>query len=306
MALAALLSMLAVRLPAIDELVGAARVLRSLATPITPPPGVKLLDTCGTGGAPKVFNISTISAIVAASAAPGLIAVPKHGNRSRTGRGSAEVLEALGVNIHATPVQQERCLREIGVCFSFAPAHHPAVRHVSAIRKKLPFPTIFNLLGPLANPAGARHQLIGVYSYELARRVARALAQLGCERGLVVHGADGLDELSTTGPNRVFRVDGTSVREDVIDSEAFGLRRSTLADLAVDSLEGAVNAAREVFAASPGSRQDVVLLNAGAALALVGAAETHAAGVELARRTIKNRRSERTLNDLVRLSTEPA
>ncbi|MFO0873715.1 MAG: anthranilate phosphoribosyltransferase [Phycisphaerales bacterium] len=194
----ALLALLATRSPTVDELVGAAGVMRAHVDRVvaTTPPE-RLLDTAGTGGAPKTFNVGTVAAIVAAAAGRTRgLAVAKHGNRSRTGRGSAEVLAALGVNIDSDRAAQARALDDVGVCFCFAIHHHPAAMHVMPVRRALGFPTIFNLLGPLTNPAGARRQLMVVYERRFVRPVADALARLGAVHAIVVHGGDGLDELS--------------------------------------------------------------------------------------------------------------
>ncbi len=201
--IAGVLSLLAARGPTTDEVVGAARAMRRHVTPVPASDPGSLVDTCGTGGAPKTFNVSTAAAIVAAAAGA---RVAKHGNRSRTGRGSAEVLQALGVNVDAPPGTQARCLDEAGVCFCFAIHHHPAMRHAAVVRRALKFPTIFNILGPLTNPAGATRQLIGVYDEALVPLVAAALARLGSVRAMVVHSRDGLDEVSITAPTVVAEV----------------------------------------------------------------------------------------------------
>ncbi len=298
-----MLGAIAVREPTVDELVGAARAMRAYATPIVlPRMGVPILDTCGTGGAPKLFNISTIGAIVVAAAAPGRVIVAKHGNRSRTGRGSAEVLEALGVNIHATPAVQAACVREIGLCFAFAPDHHPAARHASGVRKKLGFPTIFNLLGPLVNPAGATRQLVGTYSIENAEKLAGALARLGTERAMVVSSRDGLDELTTTAESVVFEVAGGRIERSEVDAASFGLSRATLAHLQVQSLEEAVWIARAVLAGEQGAALDIVVLNAAASLRICGVCESIAEGLLLAREAVVSGRAARVLERFVSLS----
>jgi anthranilate phosphoribosyltransferase len=302
----ALLALLAARPPCVDELVGAARAMRRLATPVAPPPGAVVIDTCGTGGAPKLFNVSTVGALVTAAAARGKAVVAKHGNRSRTGRGSAELLEALGVNIHAPAAVQARCLREVGVCFSFAPAHHPAAAHASAARRSLAFPTLFNLLGPLANPAGATRQLVGTSSPVNARALAGALARLGTEHALVVTSDDGLDELTTTAPNLTFEVRGGQVAERALDAVSLGLARAHRDHLCADSLEAAAQTAQAVLDGQPGPCADMVVLNAGASLMVAGIAPDLAAGVALAREALASGAAARTLDGLRRLSHEPA
>ena len=299
----AMLGAIAVRGPTVDELVGAARAMRAYVMPIVlPRTGVPILDTCGTGGAPKLFNISTIGAIVVAAAAPGRVIVAKHGNRSRTGRGSAEVLEALGVNIHAMPDVQAACVREIGLCFAFAPDHHPATRHASAVRKKLGFPTIFNLLGPLVNPAGATRQLVGTYSIENAEKLAGALARLGTERAMVVSSRDGLDELTTTGGSVMFEVAGGRVERSELDAAMFGIARATLAQLQAHSLDQAVAIARAVLAGEPGAALDIVVLNAAASLHICGVCGSIAEGLPLAREAVVSARAAKVLERFVKLT----
>ncbi|MEL6796134.1 MAG: anthranilate phosphoribosyltransferase, partial [Planctomycetota bacterium] len=205
----ALLALLQRGGPTVDEVVGGARVMRAKVerVPFEPTGDQRLIDTCGTGGAPKTFNVSTAAAIVAA-AADERVRVAKHGNRSRTGRGSAEVLQELGVNVDASVETQAACLREIGVCFCFAIHHHPAMRHVIGPRKSLGVPTIFNVLGPLTNPAGAKRQLIGVYAPHLVDLVAGALARLGTDRAIVMHSREGLDEIGLAGVTDAALVNG--------------------------------------------------------------------------------------------------
>src|SRR5262245_5383945 len=195
------------------------------------PPGADtvVLDTCGTGGAQKTFNISTAASLVVAAASPHhqgkpgrRILVAKHGNRSRSGRGSAEVLQKLGVNVDAPPAIQARCLEQAGVCFCFAIHHHPAAKVAGPARRALGIPTIFNLLGPLTNPAGASHQLIGTYAPEFVDKLAHALARLGADRAMVVHGSDGMDEITTTGPTMIAHVAGTAVRTATFDPPTLG------------------------------------------------------------------------------------
>ncbi len=301
--IAAMLAAIASRGPTVDELVGAARAMRRFATPVAiPATSLPVLDTCGTGGAPKLFNVSTLGAIVTAAAARGQVLVAKHGNRSRTGRGSAEVLEALGVNIHASPEVQAKCLREIGVCFSYAPDHHPAARHAAAVRKKLGFPTIFNLLGPLVNPAGATCQLVGTYSKENAAKLAAAIARLGTRRSMVVTSEDGLDELTTTAPNVVHLIEEGRVTTSSLDAVSLGLRRTTIAELRADSLDAAVAIARAVLEGVPGPALEMVLLNAAASMHAAGVVADVRAGLVMARGAVASRESERTLARFVEIT----
>lgn len=300
----ALLALLQIRPPTLDELVGAARVMRAHVTRITPPDGVPVLDTCGTGGAPKTFNISTAAALVAAAAArldgTPRLAVAKHGNRSRTGRGSAELLAALGVNVDAAAAVEERCLAETGVCFCFAIHHHPAMKHAAGARRAVGFPTIFNLLGPLTNPAGAGLQLLGVYAPHLVRLVAEALQRLGTRAALVVHSEDGLDELTTTAETRIGRVGAGGVTEERFDARTVGLARANLEALRARDLEHAARIIRDVLEGQRGPARDIVVLNAAAALTLIG--EEMGAAVRLAERAIDSGAAGRTLARLGEIS----
>ncbi len=300
-----LLSLIQTRGATASELTGAARAMRRHAEriPYTASEGERLLDTCGTGGAPKAFNISTAAAIIAAAAGRehGL-RVAKHGNRSRTGRGSAEILQALGVNIEAGPEAQARCLEEAGVCFCFAMRHHPAMRHAAGPRKSLGFPTIFNLLGPLTNPAGADRQLLGVYDRRFVRPLGEALAALGAERAMVAHGLDGLDEMTTTAPTLVCEVKDGVVREYEVDAASFGVARAGLADLQATDLDDAARVIRAVLAGEAGARLDIALWNAAAALVVGGVAEDLGEGLDLARGAVSSGAGEETLARLVRAS----
>ncbi|MCL4221769.1 MAG: anthranilate phosphoribosyltransferase [Phycisphaerales bacterium] len=304
----ALLALIQARGPVPDELVGAATAMRRHVTrvPIEPNDGQVLIDTCGTGGAPKVFNVSTVAAIVAAAAAgapeqPGIL-VAKHGNRSRSGRGSAEVLERLGVNVHASPEVQAECLRRAGVCFCFAIHHHPAMRYAAGPRKSLGFRTIFNLLGPLTNPAGARRQLIGVYDLTLVEVMARALAALGAERAIVAHGMDGLDELTTCAESvLVHVVDGSLQREHVRPPD-LGIAPATHGQLAVQSLDEAADVAKAVLDGESGPHRDITLLNVAAALLVAGTVSRLGDGIEKARLGIDSGRARRVLEHLREVS----
>jgi len=304
----ALLALVQSRRPTVSELVGAAQVMRAhvTAVPVTPRSDQVLIDTCGTGGAPKLFNISTVAAIIAAAAggapdAPRVL-VAKHGNRSRTGRGSAEALAELGVNIDASPETQARCLDEVGVCFCFAIHHHPAMRHASGPRKALGFRTIFNLLGPLTNPAAARRQLIGVYAEEMVEPMAAALAALGAVRAIVAHSRDGLDELSTAAPTLLAHVEAGSVRTEVVDSADLGIPRATHDQLRIDDLSSAARIAREILSGQKGPRRDIAVFNAAAALLVADATTSFAHGIELASAAIDSGATQRTLDRLCAIS----
>jgi anthranilate phosphoribosyltransferase len=285
--MAALLVALRMKGETPDEIAGAALALRSRAerVHVADPTRERLIDTCGTGGdGAHTFNISTTAAFVAAA---GGAAVAKHGNRAVSSQcGSADVLAALGVALELTCAQVATCIEECGIGFLFAPRHHAAMRHVAPVRKALGLRTLFNLLGPLVNPAGARRQVMGVYASHLVPVVARTLAELGCDRAFVVHGEGGLDEITTAGVTRVCEVRGGAVREFSITPEELGLDRAPL-----ESLRGGdamTNAAllRAVLQSEPGPRRTAVLLNAGAALAASGVCDDLRDGVELAARAL--------------------
>ncbi len=287
-----------------SELVGFAQTMRANATPLKPPAGA-IFDTCGTGGDRSgTFNISTAAAIVLAACG---MRIAKHGNRSVSSQcGSADVLEALGVNIAATPAIVEQCLADVGVAFLFAPTFHPATKHAAQARKDLGVRTAFNLLGPLTNPAKPSRQIVGVPRPELTELLARSLALLGSERAWVVHGADGLDELSTTGYTKVSECRGDSVQTFYVHPSDFGLAKAS-----PESLTGGdavTNAAivRSVLAGQAGPARDVVLLNAGAALFVAGQAETVKAGIAEAAAAIDSGKAASTLSKLADMSNREA
>lgn len=306
---ASLLSLIATRGPVADELVGAASVMREMSVPVDVPEGLVVVDTCGAGGTGSTFfNISTAAALVAAAAGrPRGLAVAKHGNRSVTSRsGSSNVLEQLGVNLQATPEVLTRCLDEAGMCFCFAPAHHPAMKHAGPVRAQLGFRTIFNLVGPLTNPAGARRQLIGVPSPEVARLMAEALLRLGAEHVLLVHTEmpDGrrLGELTTFGPAQAFEVKDGSVSESKIDPAALGLSGATPESVTIESPADSAKIVSAVLAGEEGPARDIVALNAGAALYVGGVAESVGAGLELASAAITDGGAKQVLDRLVSLT----
>jgi anthranilate phosphoribosyltransferase len=290
-----------------QELAGLARTMRELAARV-PTTREDLLDTAGTGGGRRTFNVSTTAALIAAGAG---CAVAKHGNRSATGpSGSADLLEALGARIDLPPAAVARCIEEAGFGFMFAPAHHQATRFVVPVRAELAVRTIFNLLGPLTNPAGATRQLIGVSDARFLDTVAGALARLGVQRALVVSGDDGLDEVSIAGTTHVVEVLGESVRRYTIDPEEVGLRRAP--DGSDPKLAGGTpqeNAAitQAIFAgALDGPAADLALINAGAAIYAAGVAATLTDGVEAARAAIATGAATRALEGYVQASQRHA
>ena len=264
-----------------DEIAGCAEAMREHALPVHPQ-REDLVDTAGTGGdGAKTINISTAAALVAAAAGAG---VAKHGNRAvSSASGSADVLEALGFELELPAERIARSIDELGFGFLFAPTHHPAMRHAALVRRELAARTVFNVLGPLTNPAGARAQIVGVYAPELVRTIAEVLAQLGTRRAFVVHGAGGIDELSPSGPNFVCEVLDGSVRTRNIDPLEFGLERSDPSELRGGSPEQNAAAIRAVFAGENGGRRSAILLNAAGAIAAGGHAEDLREGLELAR-----------------------
>ncbi len=284
----------------VAEITGAARVMRSLATPVQVQSG-NLVDTCGTGGdGSRTFNISTTVAFVVA-AAGGRVA--KHGNRSVSSiSGSADVLEAAGVHLGLSPNQVARCVDTLGVGFMFAPAHHGAMKHAIGPRKEMGIRTIFNLLGPLTNPAGARRQVMGVYARHWVRPIAEVLQRLGCEHVLVVHSADGMDEISIGAETRVAEATPDAIREYSIQPEDFGMERASISQLEVSSVEQSLAMIKAVLGKEPGPAADIVALNAGAAIYVAGLADSIAEGVVLAQDAIGSGLALAKLNELAQLS----
>jgi anthranilate phosphoribosyltransferase len=281
---AALLVALAMKREAAEEIAGAAAAMRARVIAI-PHSRQNVVDTCGTGGDGRgTFNISTAAALAAAAAgAP----VAKHGNRSVSSRsGSADVLQALGVKIDAPPETSGAALDRLGIAFLFAPILHPAMREVMPVRRELGVRTVFNLLGPLTNPAGARRQLMGVYAAELVPIIARVQAELGSAHALVVHGSDGLDEITVTGPTAIGEVRDGQVTTYTVAPEDFGLPRARLEDLIGGDPQQNAAAMERILAGEPGPLHDVVALNAGAALYVAGRAAGIREGLEMAREAL--------------------
>src|SRR5499427_3370468 len=291
----AFLMALRVRGETVEEITGAARIMRTKAIQVDAPPGT--IDTCGTGGdASGSFNISTASALVVAGCG---VPVAKHGNRALSSKsGSADVLRALGVNIDADFAIVRECLWEIGLGFLMAPRHHSATRHVAPARVELGTRTIFNLLGPLSSPAMARRQLVGVFAPEWVRPMAEVLGRLGAEHAWVVHG-DGLDELTTAGVTRVAEYADGKLETFEVAPEDFGLSRAQLEDIRGGEPQHNAELMRDLLAGAGGPLRDVVLLNSGAALLVAGRVPTVEAGIELAARSIDSSAAQRVLDALV-------
>ncbi len=293
--IAALLVGLHMKGETVEEIVGFAEAIRAAATPLAvlgnsmiDVSGTErdaLVDTCGTGGdASGTFNISTATALVAAGAG---VRVAKHGNRSVTSKcGSADVMEALGVNITLAPAQTAQCLQQVGIAFLFAPAMHSAMKYVQPARRELRLRTVFNLLGPLTNPAHASAQVVGVYSDDLVEKLAEALSMLGVRRALVVHGADGLDEISISGPTRVAEVRDAQVHTYEIAPEEFGLERAPIEAISGGDAQENAEIIRQVLSGKKSARRDVVLLNAAATLVAAGRANHLTEAMPLAVKSI--------------------
>jgi anthranilate phosphoribosyltransferase len=288
MRMASFLTALAVRGPTVAEITGAARAMREAMTTVEAPPGA--IDVCGTGGdGAGTLNVSTAAAFVVAGCG---VPVAKHGNRAMSSRtGAADVLEALGVPIDHDAASARKHLIKPGFAFLFAPAYHPAMKHVAPVRKELGFRTVFNLLGPICNPARVRRQLIGIFAEEWLEPVAHVLGDLGTEKAWVVHGADGLDEMTTTGITRVAILEHGQVTLREIAPEDAGLKRATLAQLKGGTAEDNARAIRELLGGAKNAFRDIVLLNAGAALVVADRAKTLAQGVALAAEAIDKGRA---------------
>jgi anthranilate phosphoribosyltransferase len=300
--ISALLVALHMKGETVEEIVGFAEAIRAAASPLPISSSAAtaseasaldlsgtgrgaLVDTSGTGGdASGTFNISTATAFVTAGAG---VRVAKHGNRSISSKcGSADVMEALGVNIQLTSQRAAQCLREVGICFLYAPDLHSSMKQVQKVRRELRMRTMFNLLGPLTNPAHASGQVVGVYALDMVEKLAEALSMLGLHRALVVHGLDGLDEITITGPTRVAEARDGTVRTYEVDPEEFGMKRATLADISGgDAVENAA-IVREVLSGKKSPRRDVVLLNSAAALVAAGRADHLADGIPMGEKSI--------------------
>jgi anthranilate phosphoribosyltransferase len=298
--IAAFLTALRLKGETVDEIAGCARAMRQRAVRLDGGTGV-LLDTCGTGGdGLGTFNISTITAIVVAACG---VRVAKHGNRAASSKcGSSDLLEALGVKIDNPKEKLEKMLREIGIAYLHAPNFHPAMKHAAPVRKELGFRTILNLLGPLCNPAGANVQVIGVFAPELVRPVAEVLQALGSTHAFAFHGHGGLDELSTTGDNRVVEMSGGRIVEWTLGPETIGVPVARMEDLAGGAAAENAAIARELLAGQKGPRRDIVLLNAAIALVSAGQAKTPLEGAGRAAEALDSGAARRKLDQLAAAS----
>ena len=287
-----------------DEIAGCAEAMREHVLSVKPK-RTDLVDTAGTGGdGARTINISTAAALVAAAAGA---AVAKHGNRAvSSASGSADVLEALGFRLDLAPPQIERSIDELGFGFLFAQAHHPAMKHAAPVRRELATRTVFNVLGPLTNPAGARAQVVGVYAPELVETIASVLARLGAQHAFVVHGAGGIDELSPAGPNLVCEVTDGRVERREIDPADFGVPRCSSADLAGGTPGENAAVVRDIFAGTPGPKREAVLLNAAGAIAAGGHASGLEEGYRLATEAVDSGAAGERLEALVAFSQQEA
>jgi anthranilate phosphoribosyltransferase len=308
--IAAFLTALRMKGETVEELIGFAQVMRQKAVKVrasgadlaqTGTDREMLIDTCGTGGdASGTFNVSTATAFVVAGAG---VKVAKHGNRSVSSLcGSADVVETLGINIELSPPKVARCVDEVGIGFLYAPLLHTAMKHVMAARREMGVRTVFNMLGPLTNPAGANAQVIGVYAAALTEPLARVLAELGTIRAFVVHGADGLDEISNTGESHIAEVHEGVVRSTRVRPEDFGMARAVIGDLQGGDRQENADIIRRVLGGDSGPRRDIVLMNAAAALVAGGKARDFKEGVGVAAQSIDSRAAARKLDALVTFS----
>lgn len=282
----------------VEEITAFARVMREFAARITPKVDDILVDTCGTGGDKiKTFNISTAAMFVAAGA--GLL-IAKHGNRSVTSKaGSADVVEALGVRIDLPPAEVQRCIETVGIGFMFAPRFHGAMKYATPVRREMGIRTVFNVLGPLTNPAGAQAQVMGVYDAALTEKLARVLGKLGCKRAMVVHGLDGLDEISTLGETQISELSGGEVRTYTITPESFGIEHASAEALAGKDVGENARTLLRILRGERGPRRDIVLLNAAAAIVVGGKAKDLHEGTAIAANSVDSGRAYEKVVQLV-------
>ncbi len=299
--IAAVLVALRVKGETVTEIAAAAEVMRQLSTKVKVGDDAHLIDTCGTGGdGTQTFNISTASAIVAAAAGA---KVAKHGGRSVSSKcGSADILEKLGVNVNLTPERVAHCVESIGVGFMFAPNHHIAMKHAAPVRRELGVRTLFNLLGPMTNPAGAKNQVMGVFLRDLTTKLAHVLQQLGSRHVLVVHGSDGMDEISISAPTFIAELKDGKISEYTVTPEEFGLKSAPVNAIQVSDADSAMAMLVSVLDNQAGAARDIVLLNAGAAIYVAGLADSLANGVKKAARIISSGAAKNKLAQLIEAS----
>jgi anthranilate phosphoribosyltransferase len=286
----------------IEEITGCVRTMREKATQVKVDLGENVIDTCGTGGDKSgTINISTLSAIVAAGAG---VKVAKHGNRSVSSLcGSADLLEALGVNISLTPEQVAECISKAGIGFMFAPGFHSAMKHAIGPRKEMKIRTIFNILGPLTNPAGVKRQIMGVFAKDLVEPIAHVMKNLGAEQAMVLHGDSGLDEISITGPTFVAHVSGGKVTTEEVSPEDLGIKLSSLEEIQCEDVDQNKEAALEILTGeTTGAKRDVVLLNSAAAVIVGGKAETFEQGISAAAESIDSGKAKEALDSFIEIS----
>lgn len=300
--ISALLVALRIKGETVDEIAAAATVMRELSSKVTIQETAHLIDTCGTGGdGIQTFNVSTVSAFVAAAAGA---KVAKHGGRSVSSTcGSADVLETLGVNVNQTPEQVANCVNQIGVGFMFAPNHHSAMKHSAPVRRELGVRTMFNLLGPLTNPANAKRQVMGVFSAALTDKLARVLQQLGSEHVMVVCGADGMDEISFAGDTFVAELKNGQVHEYTLNPTQFGLGLHDVASIKVADAQASKAMILDVLAGKAGGARDIVLLNAGAAIYVAGLVDSLQDGIAKAAETLDNGKAQQKLEQLIAMTS---
>ena len=284
----------------VDEITGAVMAMRALAASVEVK-GEHIIDTCGTGGdSSGIFNVSTGCAFIASAAGA---QVAKHGNRSISSKsGSSDLLEAAGVDIMLKPFQVEQCIAQLGVGFMFAPAHHSAMKHAIGPRREMAIRTLFNILGPLTNPAGARHQVLGVFSRQWQRPMAQVLRRLGSKHVMVVHSEDGLDEISIAAPTYVVELNNGEITDYTIDPTDYNLSHKSLDALVVDDAIGSLKLIKQAFAGEVGAPLDMLLLNAGAAIYSADLAVDLAAGIDQARAAISSGAAQQKLDDLIQLT----
>jgi anthranilate phosphoribosyltransferase len=303
----ALVTALRMRGESVDEIAGFARAMRDHALTVAIPVDGPLVDTCGTGGdAANTFNISTTAAFVIAGAG---VRVAKHGNRAMTSKcGSADVLEGLGVQIELTPDQVATCVDRIGIGFMYAPAFHPAMRFAGPTRREIGIRSIFNVLGPLTNPAGASHQLVGVGHPDIAHKLAEVLGRLGSEHAVLVHAEEGLDELGLSGPSVVTEYDARDgeIKSYTVHPDELGLARATISDLRGGTIEDNVRITRSILNGEQGPRRSITLLNAGAGIYAANAASSFAEGIAIAAEAIDSGKAVAALDALAALTQELA